>query len=146
MILVNKIVDLMNTNLFTIDIDDTLHNAYTLMKSENLKHLPVVNGSKIVGMLCESKVKEYILRKIYEPDQNYGEIAQNPLVEFENIVDEINHFVYPEDSVQKAVKIFTKYKASALAVVDWDMNLVGIVTNTDLLLSYHSLLEKLAQN
>lgn len=133
----------MSTNLFTVTIEDTLHSAYELMKKEKVRHLPVLDDTKIVGMLCERKVNEYILRKIYEPDQNFGDLGYNRIIDFENIMDKINHFVYPEDSVAKAVKLVSKYKVDALPVVDWEMNLVGLITNTDLLLSYHLLLEEL---
>lgn len=138
-----KISELMSTNLFTVNIDDTVHSAYELMKKEKIRHLPVLDNSKIVGMLCERKVNEYILRKIYEPDQNFGEEGFNRIIDFENVMDKINHFVYPEDSIAKAVKLAAKYKTDALPVVDWEMNLLGLVTHTDLLLSYHNLLEEM---
>lgn len=141
-----KISELMSTNLFTVDVEDTLHQAYELMKKERVRHLPVLEGTKIVGMLCERKVNEYILRKIYEPDQNFGDLGYNRIIDFENIMDKIEHFVYPEDSVAKSVKLATKYKVDALPVVDWEMNLVGLVTQTDLLLSYHKLLEEMQNN
>ncbi len=136
-----KIKDIMNTNLFTISIDDTLHSAYDLMKNECIRHLPVLDNNKLVGMLCERKVYEYILRQIYDPDENYGELAYNNIKEFENIIDTIHHFVYPEDSIAKAVRIAAKHKIEALPVVDWEMNLVGLITNTDLLLSYYYFLD-----
>lgn len=140
-----RISELMSTNLFTVTVEDTLHSAYELMKKEKVRHLPVLENDKIVGMLCERKVNEYILRKIYEPDQNFGDLGFNRIIDFENIMDKISHFVYPEDSVAKAVKLASKYRVDALPVVDWEMNLVGLITNTDLLLSYNKLLDELEE-
>ena len=136
-----KISEIMTTNLFYVDIEDTVHRANEILKTEHIRHLPVLDGKKIVGMLCERKVTEYIIRQIYDPGQTYGDTGFNRIIDYEKIMDKIDHFVYPEDSVAKAVKIASKYKVDALPVVDWEMNIVGIVTHTDLLLCFYHFLE-----
>jgi len=137
-----RVAEIMTTNLFYVDIEDTVHRANEIMKTEKIRHLPVLDGKRIVGMLCERKVNEYILRQIYDPEQTYGEMGFNRIIDYERIMDKIEHFVYPEDSVAKAVKIAAKYKVDAIPVVDWSMNIVGIITHTDLLLTFNKFLEE----
>lgn len=138
-----KVSEIMTSNVFTVTIEDTVYTAEQLMKEENIKHVPVVEGQKIVGMICLDKIREYTLRNIYERDQNYGEIGFNKIIDYEKIMNPIEHVVYPEDSISKAVKLFAKYKLDCLPVVDWDMNLIGIVTHTDILLFFHNYLENI---
>lgn len=138
-----KVSEIMTTNVFTVDIEDTVYDAEQLMKTENVRHIPVLEGRKVVGILGADKIREYQLRNIYEGDQNFGDEAHNKIIDFEKIMNDVTHVVYPEDSVSKAVKMFAKYKLDCLPVVDWEMNLVGIITNTDLLLHFHNFLEEI---
>jgi acetoin utilization protein AcuB len=136
-----KVSEIMTTNVFTVSIENTVYDAEQIMKDEKVRHIPVLEGRKVVGMICDDKIREYSLRKIYESDQNFGEVGFNRIIDYEKIMKEITHVIYPEDSVAKAVKMFAKYKIDCLPVVDWEMNLVGLITNTDLLLFFHQFLE-----
>ncbi|MFA5511511.1 MAG: CBS domain-containing protein [Candidatus Kapaibacterium sp.] len=138
-----KVSEIMMTNVFTVSIDNTVFDAEQIMKNEKVRHIPVLEGRKVVGILCDDKIREYKLRQIYESDQNFGDMGFNKITDFEKIMKEITHVLYPEDGVSKAVKLFAKHKVDCLPVVDWDMNLVGLVTTTDLLLFFHRFLEEM---
>jgi signal-transduction protein with cAMP-binding, CBS, and nucleotidyltransferase domain len=49
--LTKKISDFMSTKMTTIDPKKDLFDALILMKEKNVRHLPVVEGKKIVGLL-----------------------------------------------------------------------------------------------
>jgi len=138
-----NVSEIMTTNVFVVSIEDTVHDAERIMKEEKVRHIPVLDGTKIVGMICEDKIREYTLRKIYESDQNFGNEGFNKIIDYERIMKEITHVIYPEDSISKAVKIFAKHKIDCIPVVDWEMNLVGLVTHTDILLYFHKFLEEI---
>lgn len=137
----SKVSEIMTTNVFTVGIDDTVFDAEQIMKNEKVRHIPVLEGRKIVGMICDDRIREYSLRQIYDREQNFGDIGFNKITDFEKIMHEVSYVIYPEDSISKAVKMFVKHKIDCLPVVDWEMNLVGIITNTDLLLFFHNFLE-----
>lgn len=136
----SKVSEIMSSNVFTVDIEDTVRRADAIMKEEHVKHIPVLEGTKLVGMISDKKILEYSLRQMYESDQNFGDDGFNKIVDYERIMDPITHVVYPEDSIAKAVKLLAKYKLECIAVVDWKMNLVGIVTHYDILLFVHNYL------
>lgn len=136
----SKVIEIMTKNVFTVDVEETVRRADDLMKQEHIKHIPVLEGTKVIGMISEKKILEYSLRQIYEADQNFGDEGFNKILDYERIMDPITHVVYPEDSIAKAVKIMAKYKIDCLAVVDWNMNLEGIITHTDILLFVHNFL------
>jgi CBS domain-containing protein len=139
----SRISEIMTTNVFTVNIEDTVRDVENIMKTEKVGHVPVLEGTKVVGMICEDRIKEYSLRQIYDGEQNYGELGFNQITDFEKIMMNVTHVIYPEDSVAKAVKMFAKYKLECLPVVDWEMNLVGIITTTDLLLFFNKFLEEI---
>lgn len=136
-----KISDIMSKEVFSVTMDDTLKNAHELMEKEKIKKLPVLEGKSFVGVVTERKVMEYVLRGIYEPENTFGEEGFNKLSDFENILQRTSHVIYPEDSVQKAIKMMAKYQLDFIPVVDWEINLVGVITVTDILLFVHKKIE-----
>ncbi len=138
-----RIFDIMTTNVFTVNIEDTVKEVENIMQNEKVRHVLVIDGTKVVGRISENTIKEYTLRQIYDGEQTYGELGYNQITDFEKIMTRVSHVIYPEDSVAKAVKMFAKYKLECLPVVDWEMNLIGIVTTTDLLLFFNKYLEEM---
>lgn len=135
-----RVSEIMTTNVFTVTIEDTIHDAEELMKREAIRHIPVLEGRRIVGVITDLKIREYSLRNIYDARQTFGENGFNKIIDYAKIMNPVTHVVYPEDSVAKAVALMTKYKLDCLPVVDWEMNLLGIITHTDVLLFTHSIL------
>ena len=137
---VTKVVEIMTKSPFYVDVEDTVRKADDMMKDEKVNQLPVLEGTKIVGMLTDRKLMEYTLRDIYDWGQTYGEAGFNKIIDYEQIMVPITNVLYPEDSIAKAVKLMAKYKMDCVPVVDWEMNLLGILTFTDVLLYMHKFL------
>ncbi len=79
-----KIGDVMTKNVLTIDINDGIQAAMDLMFSKNIRHLPVMEGPKIMGMITVRDV----IRAIRKGDE-----------------DEMRHFMaYLQSSAEKASK------------------------------------------
>ena len=49
--LTKKVKDFMETKLITINSDDDIYNALIKMRDSNIRHLPVVDKGKMVGLL-----------------------------------------------------------------------------------------------
>ncbi len=43
--------DIMSANPDTLSPDDTAHDAISMMRKRNYRHLPVVDGTRVVGMV-----------------------------------------------------------------------------------------------
>lgn len=137
-----KVETIMTKDVYSLTLNDTLKRAEKLMNTEKLKRIPVLDGGKFVGLVTDRKVMEYVLRGIYDPDNNFGEEGFNKIGDFENIMMRTAHVIYPEDSVQKAIKMMAKYQLDCIPVVDWDMNMVGMITITDVLLFIHKKIDE----
>lgn len=140
-----RIEKIMSSGVFTVNIDDVVQKADEIMRNENVRHVPVVDGGKYVGLITERSLMEYTLRQLYEFDLSREEIAQNRILDFQNIMTKQHQVIYPEDSIQKAVKLMAKYKYDCLPVVDWSNNLVGIITSIDIMLFIHNKLTDLEE-
>jgi CBS domain-containing protein len=129
-----RVDEIMTRNLFTVSIEDTVHTADEIIRSEKVRHVPVLEGKKFVGLITERSIMEYTLRRLYDFEDNMGELARNRIIDFESVMTKKNRVIFPEDSVQKAIELMLKEKTDCLPVVDWDHNLVGILTSIDILL------------
>jgi CBS domain-containing membrane protein len=129
-----KISDIMPEGFFSIELEDTIHKADEIMRNENIKHIPVVDNGKFIGLITERTIMEYTLRKLYDFDDDFGSQGYDRVIDFQNIMIKNLHLIYPEDSVRKAVEIMAKKRIDCLPVVDWEKNLLGLLTFTDILL------------
>ncbi|MGE5480148.1 MAG: HPP family protein [Chloroflexota bacterium] len=136
------VADIMMRGAFTIDVRDTLRQADEIRRREGFRYIPALDKTKYVGMITERTLSEYSLRGMYDYEDNLGEESQNTLLDYENIIERPSVLIYPEDSVQKAVKLMVKHNLDYLAVVDWEQNFLGIVTSAEVLMFFNKKLEE----
>ncbi|WP_069792054.1 CBS domain-containing protein [Cyanobacterium sp. IPPAS B-1200] len=145
----NKTVaDIMTPSPITVNPDTPLNEAITILAEKKLSGLPVVDkDNKLVGVISESDLMwqetgveppPYIMildsviylqnPNRYEKDvhkalgQSVGEVMTNKPIT-----------VKVDDTVKKAAQIFHEKKISRLPVVDGNGNVVGIVTQGDII-------------
>ncbi len=131
---VTKVGEIMAKEVFSVDIEDTIHKADEIMRNEHIRHVPVLEGTKFVGLITERSLMEYSLRNLYDYEDEFGEMGYNKITDFNHVMTKNVQIIYPEDSVKKAIEIMIKRKVDILPVVDWDKNLVGILSFIDILL------------
>jgi acetoin utilization protein AcuB len=124
--------DIMTTNLTTVDHEARLLDAVLLMRSSGYRHLPVVNGETLLGIISDRDVQRAspsLLSKISQ--EEYNRIFEGTPITRVMVRDVIT--VTPDTSVQVAVRLVHENKFGCIPVVEEGNRLVGIVTVTDLL-------------
>jgi acetoin utilization protein AcuB len=117
-----KVKELMRTrNLVSVRPDDDLTVAAQIMRWAGVRHLPVLEGTEVVGVLTE--------RDLLRHRAEAGGQDDGPVRTFMTRSPEV---VSPEDDVASACAQLVARKIGCLPVVDGG-KLVGIVTTTDLL-------------
>ena len=123
--------DYMTTELVTVQETDTLLDATMFFVRSTFRHLPVVRGRQLVGVITERDVKQYapsVLSGISAED--YNSIMETTPISRVMVRSPIT--VRPEQSVLEAAKLLHAERLGCLPVVQ-DGELVGIITTTDLL-------------
>ena len=130
---VPKVVrDIMNANLTTLDHESRLLDAVLLMRSSGYRHLPIVNGDKLVGIVSDRDVQRAapsLLSKISQ--EEYNRIFEGTPISrimASNVIT-----VNPTTPLRDAVRILYENKFGCVPVVEGENRLVGLVTVTDLL-------------
>lgn len=128
----------MTRELTTLPHDATLLDAVLLMRSSGFRHVPVVNGNKLVGLLSDRDVQRAspsIFGKM-TPEEYNRIFETTPLVK---VMAKEPVTVTPATPVTEVVKMMYERKFGSVPVVEGE-KLVGIVTTTDLLGLLSSLL------
>ena len=120
-----RVGDLMSREVVALSPKDSLRDAYTKMLKNGFRHVVVLEGSKLVGILSDRDVMTRAVK-----DAKGLDVPAIPIAE----VMAINLLTCrPEATVGKAAGIMVTAKIDALPVVDALGTLVGIVTSTDML-------------
>jgi len=121
----------MNPNVITVDADDSMLDATKLLKEHNIRHLPVLEKGKLVGVITDRDLKRA------SPSDATTLEAHEILYLIANIkVREImtkNPITVPYNyTIEEAAEILLQAKISGMPVVDKDGDVIGTITQTDL--------------
>jgi CBS domain-containing protein len=129
---------IMTRNIISVDIKDGLDKAEHLFKKNNIRHMPVTDGKKIVGMLSMNDLLRLSFADgaFREEDNVKSEIYE--MFSINQLMVRTPESITSKETVRDATELLVKRKYHSLPVVD-DGEVVGIVTTTDLLKYYLSM-------
>lgn len=113
------IKNIMSTGLIHVAKGSSSHEAFRLMKKNNIRHLPVQDeNGHVTGVISQR-------------DLNSLPAADDPPVEF--IMNCSVEYADQNLSLKEAIHTMLKHKASCLLITNENKHPVGIVTTDDLL-------------
>lgn len=130
-----KIADLMTTKLLTVAPDDSVEGVVRLLQQRGVRHLLVLDGHDLVGILSDRDIKRALdpQKRKNSKMLNLGGLffLLEPILVRE-IMTKNPTSIAPSATAQEAAQLMVSKRFGALPVVKGD-KLVGIVTETDLL-------------
>jgi len=129
----------MTRQVVTLTEQASLRDALALLQRHRIRHIPVVEGERIVGILTDRDVKRAtpsLLSGVSQED--YDRVLAQTHVS--QVMTRNPFSVTPSTSLKDATKLLAERKYGALPVVEGE-RLVGILTNTDLLRAFYESLE-----
>ncbi|MBD0778692.1 CBS domain-containing protein [Maribacter polysiphoniae] len=126
------IATIMTKNVITLKASDNLERAEHLFRKHHIRHIPVVSGSKIIGMLSYTDLLRISFADaVYEDEEEVDSMVYN-MFSLEQVMAKNLVSVSSDTIVKDVAEILSKKEFHALPVVD-DGELVGMVTTTDLI-------------
>ncbi len=135
--------DIMAAPATSISLDAHLLDAAITLRRSGIRHLPIVDGERVVGIITERDILRWapsLLSNITQDE--YNAIFENTPLERVMTRDPVT--VSPEMPLREAVVILYEKKYGCLPVVEKG-RLVGIVTVIDMLDLLHRFLVQAAQ-
>lgn len=124
--------EIMTTDLVTLTLDDDLTTAEKCFKKYQIRHIPVVSGNAIVGMLSLTDLLRISFADaVDETEENVDTMVYNMFTISQVMVSNVIS-VASTTSVKEVAQFLSEKEFHALPVVD-DGKLQGIVTTTDLI-------------
>jgi acetoin utilization protein AcuB len=121
----------MSKNVITIDANDTMQNALTLLREHSIRMLPVMKKNRLVGIVTDRDLKKasasdatlldvhellYLLTKIRVKDI----MTKDPIT------------LPPDYTVEETARVLLENKISGAPVLDQSGKVIGTITQTDL--------------
>jgi CBS domain-containing protein len=122
---------IMTKSVITVNQKDDLKEVVEKLKSNSIRHIPVVNGNEVVGIISRSDINRLTFGALFEGQEGADE-AILEMLSIIQIMTSKPKTVSPETSIRDLVEIFAKEEFHALPVVDKGI-LKGIVTTTDVM-------------
>jgi acetoin utilization protein AcuB len=120
----------MTTSPFTVEPAAVLTEAHSLMRDKHIRHLPVCEGTKVVGMLSDGD--------LYRAEAVTGVDASK--VSIRDVMTAKPYTVSPEAPIDEVVQEMAAKKYGSAVVVD-NGKVVGMFTATDALSAFADLLQ-----
>ena len=121
--------DIMTTSPICVTIRTRLGEAIGVMHENDVRHLPVLDGERLVGILSDRD-----LRALWDPALDVrigdGRVYDRRVSDFMSS-DTIT--VAEEDDIDTVIEAFIDHKIGAVPVVDAEGGLVGIISYLDIL-------------
>ena len=116
--------DIMTSPVIAISSDISLQDAYQTMQEKGIRHLPVLDREKLVGVITDRDLRLATSALAPTPFLPNAKVSA--------VMRRLPCTADPEDPVEDAARIMREKKIGCLPVMDND-RLVGIITGLDLL-------------
>ncbi len=127
--------DYMSTEVITVELDESLRLAEDIMEMGRLRHLPVMKGGKLAGIVTQRDLFRSSLSNLLLHQESDIDIFEQS-VNMKEIMSEKVLTVSPDTPLKEAAAIMLSKKIGCLPVVDEENRLMGLITETDILRCY----------
>ena len=138
-----RVGDYMTKEPFTVGEDTNMKEAVGLLRQHHIRHLPVVLGPKLVGIVTDRDIRKASPSLLSGVDiGKYEEVlASTPI---SRIMTREPFTLTPDTDLRQAVQLMVDKKVGAVPVVNGE-GLVGIFTEIDALKVLQSMLSQVPQ-
>jgi acetoin utilization protein AcuB len=127
-----NISEIAHTVLVTVTMDHTVGRARDIMKMKKIRHLLVMDGSELVGVITDRDVRSHLSSRIDTPIES-SEDEKTLETKIHKVMTRDLITVSPDAPIGEAASLLLKHKIGCLPVIDKDGSAVGIVTDADFL-------------
>jgi acetoin utilization protein AcuB len=123
-----RIEEIMRKRVVTVHTDTTIEDALELLRGNRIRHLPVMDGEKLVGIISDRDLRDALPSSLLTHEDDH-EILKTPVgaIMTKEVIT-----AHRLDFIQDAAKTIYDHKVGSLPVLE-DGRLVGLVTESDIL-------------
>ena len=123
---------IMVTNVVKLNVTDSLTKAESLFKDYKIRHLPVVSGDHVIGILSYTDLLRISLTEEVDGEEEVMNTTVYNMYSLEQVMVKNVTTIQANANIKDAAEILAESDFRALPVLDGE-KLVGILTTTDLI-------------
>jgi len=125
---------IMTRHAYTVQLTDSLYQVRDLILKHEIRHVPVVDGDKLVGIISKTDMNRLSFSTLFA-GEGQADDAVFEMLSIAQVMSQKPRVVKASDSIRTVAEILAKEEFHALPVVDEheESKLVGIVTTTDVI-------------
>ncbi len=121
---------IMSSDVITVNHTNSIKEVSDLIEGKNIRHVPVVSGKKVIGMLSSTDLQK--ISFINTVDGNELTTGMYDVLSIEQVMTKNVKTVQKDETIHDVALTLAKTEFHALPVLDGE-EIVGIVTTTDLI-------------
>ena len=122
--------DIMTSSPVSLQKDDKLSLAEEVMTGGRIRHLPILDGERLVGVLSEADLFHSAFKVLhFRPDEQRKFVKS---LKVEDVMSKHVVSVPADTSIRAAARLMMEKKLGCLPIVEGE-RLVGLVTKSDML-------------
>lgn len=126
------ITHIMTKDVKTVNLTHSLEDAEAILKKNHIRHIPVVSGEDIIGMLSLTDLLRISFVDNYGEEEVDVDTVVYDMLKIDQVMVKNPVTVSVHSTIREVAEILAKREFHALPVVE-GTKLVGIVTTTDLI-------------
>ncbi|MEZ4753529.1 MAG: CBS domain-containing protein [Bdellovibrionota bacterium] len=120
------------TSLMTVHIAQKLSEVRKIIKENDIHHVPVVSGEKLVGLISASDLLSLTFDESHIDERSLDAMLDHQFT-IESVMQKDLTTIEASNPIRNAAEILSEGRFHSLPVVNEDGTLYGIVTSTDLI-------------
>lgn len=126
-----RVSELMTRDVIALEAQESLLLAQDIMELGRIRHLPVVDGRRLVGLVTHRDLLSASLSSLEASPED--DEAKKQHIYVRDVMRREVMSVGPDTPALDAARTMLEHKVGCLPVVDGDHRLVGIVSEADFL-------------
>ena len=127
-----SVASIMTKDLVKLNLNDDLTKAEALFKKHKIRHIPIVEGDTILGILSYTDLLRISYVDVVDENAQDVPVTVYNVFSIKQVMTKRLVTISPETTVKEAAEIIAQNEFHSLPVCE-NGTLVGIVTTTDLL-------------
>lgn len=124
--------EIMTKDVYTVGVNNSLAQAKDKCDEFKVRHLPVVSGHKLVGILSLTDILRLSFGDTYGRNETDVDAAMYDMLSIDQVMKLHPKTVKVDDRIKDVVDILVNEEFHALPVVNGE-DLAGIITTTDII-------------
>jgi len=125
------ISSIMTREVVTLSLKDSLYSAEKRMKTNHIRHMPVIENEKLIGLISLSDLQRISFIDAYSKEGTEDTPVYN-MLSIKDMMIKNPLTASPQTTILEVSKLLASKEFHSLPVVE-NEKLVGIITTTDLL-------------